>query len=357
MLEIKNLSKSYSSHKVLSSINLKIEDNDIYGILGLSGAGKSTLVRCLNGLEDIDEGEIYLDNKLLISKNKKISKDDLKNISMIFQSFNLLNQKNVINNVELGLKLQGKKIKYSKIELKKLKKELKLNKNNIKDYKNYKKRKILELKHKEAFECLKKVGLEDKYNAYPSELSGGQKQRVAIARSLITKPSILLCDEATSALDIETTNQILDLLKKLHDEYSLTIIVIAHQLQVIEKICNKVAIIDNSLIVEQGNLKDVFFNPKSEIAKSLIYSSHINTSLSNDHSIRLLFDGNSDEPIIFDIIEKCNIKVSILHADTKIIDNKVYGQLVFKLPDNDSDKNKLIDYLNYKNIKYEEIDN
>ncbi len=357
MLEIKNLSKSYLSHQVLSSINLKIDDNDIYGILGLSGAGKSTLVRCINGLEKIDEGEIYLDNKLLVSSNKKIEKEDLKKISMIFQSFNLLNQKDVISNIELGLKLQGKKITYSKKELKDLKKELKLNKNNIKDYKRYKKRKIAELKHKEAFKCLKEVGLEDKFDSYPSLLSGGEKQRVAIARSLITKPKILLCDEATSALDIETTNQILDLLKKLHDDYSLTIIVIAHQLQVIEKICNKVAIIDKSKIVEEGSLKDVFFNPKSELAKSLIYSSYINTKLSDKHSLRLLFDGNSDEPIIFDIIEKCNIKVSILHADTKIIDNKIYGQLAFKLPNNIEDKNKLIDYLNYKKIKYEEIDN
>lgn len=357
MLEIKNLSKSYLSHQVLSSINLKIDDNDIYGILGLSGAGKSTLVRCINGLEKIDEGEIYLDNKLLVSSNKKIEKEDLKKISMIFQSFNLLNQKDVISNIELGLKLQGKKITYSKKELKDLKKELKLNKNNIKDYKRYKKRKIAELKHKEAFKCLKEVGLEDKFDSYPSLLSGGEKQRVAIARSLITKPKILLCDEATSALDIETTNQILDLLKKLHNDYSLTIIVIAHQLQVIEKICNKVAIIDKSKIVEEGSLKDVFFNPKSELAKSLIYSSYINTKLSDKHSLRLLFDGNSDEPIIFDIIEKCNIKVSILHADTKIIDNKIYGQLAFKLPNNIEDKNKLIDYLNYKKIKYEEIDN
>lgn len=357
MLEIKNLSKSYLSHQVLSSINLKIDDNDIYGILGLSGAGKSTLVRCINGLEKIDEGEIYLDNKLLVSSNKKIEKEDLKKISMIFQSFNLLNQKDVISNIELGLKLQGKKITYSKKELKDLKKELKLNKNNIKDYKRYKKRKIAELKHKEAFKCLKEVGLEDKFDSYPSLLSGGEKQRVAIARSLITKPKILLCDEATSALDIETTNQILDLLKKLHNDYSLTIIVIAHQLQVIEKICNKVAIIDKSKIVEEGSLKDVFFNPKSELAKSLIYSSYINTKLSDKHSLRLLFDGNSDEPIIFNIIEKCNIKVSILHADTKIIDNKIYGQLVFKLPNNIEDKNKLIDYLNYKKIKYEELDN
>ena len=355
MLEIKNLNKSYGEHKVLNNINLTVEDGDIYGILGFSGAGKSTLVRCINGLETLDSGEIIFNDHVLCSKDKRVSKEDLKDISMIFQSFNLLNQKNVISNIELSLKLQNIKITYDKEEYKRKKEELKKNKKNTQNYKEYKKFELNKIKHKEAFKCLEKVGLISKWNSYPSELSGGEKQRVAIARSLITNPKVLLCDEATSALDVETTSQILSLLKTLHDQYNLTIIIIAHQLEVIEKICNKVALIDNSQIVEHGDLRNIFLNPKSDIAKKLIYSSSINTSLSDTHSIRLLFDGNSDESIIFDLIEKCGIKVSILHAETKVIENKVYGQLVFKLPTYDEDINKLKSYLDFKNIKYEEI--
>ncbi len=355
MLEIKNLNKSYSNHQVLNNINLKIQDGDIYGILGFSGAGKSTLVRCINGLETLDSGEITFNDHVLCSNTKKVSKEDLKDISMIFQSFNLLNQKSVISNIELALKLQNIKITYDKNEYKKKKEELKKNKKDIENYRDVKRFELNKIKHKDAFKCLEEVGLISKWNSYPSQLSGGEKQRVAIARSLITNPKILLCDEATSALDVETTSQILSLLKKLHDTYNLTIIVIAHQLQVIEKICNKVALIDNSKIVEDGDLKDIFLNPKSDIAKKLIYSSSINTTLDDTHSIRLLFDGNIDEPIVFDIIEKCNIKVSILHADTKVIENKVYGQLVFKLPKYDEDIIKLKSYLDFKHIKYEEI--
>ena len=355
MIEIKNLNKSFNDHQVLNDINLKINDGDIYGILGFSGAGKSTLVRCLNGLESPDSGEIVFNNHILCNKETKVSKNDLKDISMIFQSFNLLNQKNVISNIELALKLQNIKIKYDKKEYKNKKKELKENKKNIQNYKEVKKIELAKIKHKEAFKCLKEVGLETKWNSYPSILSGGEKQRVAIARALITNPKVLLCDEATSALDVETTSQILALLKKLHESHNLTIIVIAHQLQVIERICNKVALIDNSRIVEDGDLKDIFLNPKSDIAKRLIYSSHINTTLDDKHAIRLLFDGNIDEPIVFDIIEKCNIKVSIIHADTKVIENKMYGQLVFKLPKYDEEIKKLKDYLEFKHIKYEEI--
>ena len=356
MLEIKSLNKSYGNHQVLNNINLKINDGDIYGILGFSGAGKSTLVRCINGLENLDSGEIIFNDHILCNKDKKVSRNDLKDISMIFQSFNLLNQKNVISNIELVLKLQNIKITYDKKEYQNKKQELKNNKNNIQNYKDVKKFELNKIKHKEAFKCLKEVGLESKWNSYPSQLSGGEKQRVAIARSLITNPKILLCDEATSALDVETTHQILTLLKKLHDTYNLTIIVIAHQLEVIEKICNKVALIDNSQIVENGELKEIFLNPKSDIAKKLIYSSSINTLLDEKHSIRLIFDGNSDEPIIFDLIEKCNIKVSILHADTKVIENKIYGQLVFKLPKYDEDISKVKSYLDFKHIKYEEIE-
>ncbi len=277
LIEIKNLSKSYGDNLVLQNINLKIEKGDIYGILGLSGAGKSTLVRCVNGLEKYDDGEI-LYNGIKVNFDREYRKK----VSMIFQSFNLLQQRNVLKNVELTgeiLKDKGKNFK--------------------------------------AKELLKLVGLEDKLKSYPSELSGGQCQRVAIARALMSNPEVLLCDEATSALDPDTTNSILDLLKKLNEELGLTIIIISHQMSIIEKICNKVAIINDSKIEEDGNLYDVFLSPKTKIARKLIYSNHVNTKLNEEKMIKLIFNGEINKPIIANIIQNCNISLSIVYADSQ----------------------------------------
>ncbi|MFA7111711.1 MAG: methionine ABC transporter ATP-binding protein, partial [Bacilli bacterium] len=310
-IEIKNLSKSFSNKKVLDNISITVEEKDIYGILGLSGAGKSTLVRCINGLETFDKGEIYFNNELLCSPTKKIDRLKRRRIAMIFQSFNLLSQRNVLGNVELALEINGDK----------------------------------ENKKEKALTALSKVGLKEKAYSYPSELSGGQCQRVAIARALSLNPEVLLCDEATSALDPETSLSILNLLKKLNKEYGLTIIMISHQMNAIESICSKVAIIDKSKIVEQGELSDVFLNPKTEIAKQLIYSDHVKTMLDNNKMIRLLFNGNLDEPIIANIVQDCSILVSIVYADTKVIDSKMYGQVVIKLPSSKEDIKKLEKYL------------
>jgi D-methionine transport system ATP-binding protein len=320
-IEIKHLSKSFNKKIVLSDINLKVEKGDIYGILGLSGAGKSTLVRCINGLENFDSGEIYFNDELLCSNTKKINRLERQKIAMIFQSFNLLSQKNVLKNVELALEIKGEK----------------------------------ENKEEKAKDALKRVGLLKKAYDYPSTLSGGECQRVAIARAITLNPEVLLCDEATSALDPETANSILELLKKLNKELGLTIIMISHQMNVIESICTKVAIIDKSKIVENGDLSDVFLNPKADIAKELIYSSHVKTMLDNSHMIRLLFNGNLDEPIIANIVEDCAILVSIVYADTKVIDGKMYGQVVIKLPTNSNDIIKLKKYLKIHNVSYEEV--
>lgn len=322
-IEIKHLSKSFGDKKILDDISLTIEKGDIYGILGLSGAGKSTLVRCINGLETFDKGEIYYNDALLCSSNKKIERERRRKIAMIFQSFNLLSQKNVIQNVELALEIAGSK-------------------DNNKE---------------KALDALKKVGLEDKINSYPSELSGGQCQRVAIARALVLNPDVLLSDEATSALDPETTESILNLLKQLNKELGLTIIMISHQMNAIESICTKVAIIDSSRIVEKGELSDVFLNPKTEIAKNLIYSGHVKTMLDKNKMIRLIFNGNLDEPIIANIVQDCSILVSIVYADTKVIDDKMYGQVVIKLPKNKKDITKLEKYLSLHNVSYEEVTN
>ena len=319
-IEIKNISKSFGDLKVLDDISLTIKKGDIYGVLGLSGAGKSTLVRCINGLETFDSGEILFNGELLASPSHKVERKNKSKIAMIFQSFNLLQQVDVLKNVEFALEI-----------------------NNIPN------------KREKAIEALKLVGLGDKLHSYPSELSGGQAQRVAIARALVLEPEVLLSDEATSALDPETTVSILKLLKKLNKELGLTVIMISHQINVIEEICNRVAILSNAKLVEEGEFSDVFLNPKTDIARSLVYSNHVKTLLDESKTIRLIFDGNLDEPVIANIVEECGILVSIIYADTKVIDGKMYGQVVFKLPKKTKDITRLRKYLELHKIKFEEV--
>ena len=349
MLKISNISKSFDDNTILKNISLEVNKGDIFGILGLSGAGKSTLVRCINGLEQVDSGEIILNDEVISSPKIKISRENRWKISMIFQSFNLLDQKSVIENIDLALTFSDTK----KVIDKEAIKEVKHNKSLTKEEKRLA---IAKIKYKEAFEMLEKVNLVEKWDAYPASLSGGQKQRVAIARALMTHPEVLLCDEATSALDPDNTAQILALLKELNQTLGLTIIVIAHQMSVIEAICNKVAVIDKAQIVEQGGLSDIFLNPQTDITKKLIFSSKLDTKLSTKNAIRILFDGNADEPIIANIIQDCNILVSIVYADSKVIDGKVYGQLVVKMPENQKKVEILKKYLSIKGLKYEEVD-
>ena len=322
-IEIRQLKKSFAGKTVLDGINLSVERGDVFGVLGLSGAGKSTLVRCINGLEIPDEGEIWFDGKLICGASKRIEPQTRRKIAMIFQQFNLLEQRTVLQNVELALELSKEKDK--------------------------------NLRRQKALECLRRVGLEDKAKSYPSSLSGGQKQRVAIARSLALEPRVLLSDEATSALDPETTQSILSLLKELNKELGLTIIMISHQLGVIESICNKVAILDHAKLVECGEMSDVFLSPKTDIARSLIYADQVHTELNEHHFIRLLFDGNADEPLIANIVQQCSILVSVVYASTKVIDGKVYGQTVIKRPKNIAEREKLFKYLRLHQVAYEEV--
>lgn len=315
ILQIENLSKTFGNHQVLKDVSLQVAKGDIYGILGLSGAGKSTLVRCINGLEKFDEGKIIFDGKqVTFDRNYR------RNVAMIFQQFNLLDQRTVLKNVMLSGELFGEK--------------------NCRD---------------RAVELLKLVGLADKLDYYPSQLSGGQRQRVAIARALMSNPQILLCDEATSALDPDTANQILKLLTQLNRELGLTIIMISHQMDVIEKVCNKVAIIDNAQIVESGNAQDIFLFPKTDISKKIIYSGHINTSVDNSKFIKLIFNGEIDRPIVANIIQDCNIALSILYADSKVVNGRIYGQLILTMPADKKDAQKLRKYLDLKQIHYEEV--
>ena len=361
MLKINHIYKSFGSNEILHDVSLDVKKGDVYGILGLSGAGKSTLVRCINGLETVDSGEILYKDEVICSNNIKISKDKLNKISMIFQSFNLLEQKNVIENIDLALKFSNTKKNIDKEKIKELKaKYASLIKNNKQEKETLKKElklNIAKVKYEKAFKMLENVGLVDKWDSYPSRLSGGQKQRVAIARALMNDPEILLCDEATSALDPDTTSSILSLLKHLNKTIGLTILIISHQMSVVEEICNKVAVIDKSQIVEQVNMSEIFLNPKTDITKKLIYSSKLTTKLSDDNTLRILFDGNIDEPLIANIIQDCNILVSIVYADSKVIEGKVYGQLVLKLPEKTKDIDRLKKYLDFKNVKYEEVRN
>jgi len=326
ILDLKNISKKFDDKCVIDDISLTINKGDIFGIIGLSGAGKSTLVRCINGLENVDSGEIYYsidgENQILLtSKDVKVNREYKKKISMIFQNFNLLDQRNVLENVLIAGEI-------SKISNKKEK----------------------------ALALIKLVGLEDKIKYYPSTLSGGEKQRVAIARALMNDPSILLCDEATSALDPETTHSILTLLKDLNTRFGLTIIIIAHQMSVIEKVCNNVAILDQAKLVEVGPLYDVFLNPKSDIARKFIYGERVNTNLDDGRLLRFKFDGDTtDQSLIANLILDCNVLVSILVADTKVVDGKTYGQLILKVPSSKFQYSKIIKYLKLKNIDFEEI--
>jgi D-methionine transport system ATP-binding protein len=320
-LELRNISKRFKDQVVLSDVSLTVDRGDIYGILGLSGAGKSTLVRVINGLEIPSEGEVFLEDKLIANNKQKPDKKTREKIAMIFQGFGLLEQRNALENVHLAYEIS---------------------KEDDKD-------------RSKSMSLLKKVGLLGKEKSYPSQLSGGQKQRVAIARALALRPEILLCDEATSALDRETAEEIIALLESLNKEMGLTIVIISHQIEIIEEICNKVAIIDKAKIVEKGLVSDVFLSPSSEIGKRLIYAGSVKTPLSQDHLIRLLFDGDVDTPLVSEIVSKCGILVSIVYAETHSLHGKMYGQLIMKLPSYQKDIAKLEKFLQIRHIKYEEV--
>ena len=240
-ITIDHLSKTFDSKdasvEALNDINLTIEKGEIFGVIGLSGAGKSTLVRCMNLLEKPSEGTVYIEDKDLLKLSEKELREERKRIGMIFQHFNLLMQRNVVDNVCFPMEIAGISKKDAR---------------------------------KKAIEYLKTVGLEEKAKSYPAQLSGGQKQRVAIARVLASNPEIILCDEATSALDPQTTRTILELLKKINNEYGITIVIITHEMRVIEEICERVAVLDHGKLAEMGNVSDVFANPQTKAAKRLL---------------------------------------------------------------------------------------
>ena len=324
MIEIRNLAKTYHGAEgdftAVKNINLTINDGDIFGIIGLSGAGKSTLVRCINLLEVPTEGDVLVDGKSMLSLSRRELLAARQKIGMIFQGFNLLSQRTALDNITFPLEIAGVKRAQAV---------------------------------KRARELLDMVGLADKERSYPSQLSGGQKQRVAIARALATEPHVLLCDEATSALDPTTTVQILDLLREINQRLGVTIVVITHEMRVIEKICNRVAVIDASEIAEEGLVSEVFLRPKSAIARRLIMPQGGEgvESVLGSRCIRVTFDGSDTaEPIISKMTLECRAAVNILFANTKSLDGKVYGQMVLQLPADESAQARVLDYMQHTGL-------
>ena len=320
MIELRNLSKLFTTTDgpvdALRHINLTIRDGDIYGIIGMSGAGKSTLVRCINMLERPTEGTVLMDGVDLGTLKKKEVQKIRRRITMIFQSFNLLMQRTCLENVMLPLKLAH--VPAAKARAR-------------------------------AMELLETVDLPNKANSYPAQLSGGQQQRVAIARALATEPEVLLCDEATSALDPKTTHSILELIREINRKMKITVIVITHQMSVVQEICNRVAILENGEVVEEGDVSEVFSNPRANATRSLIYpemAEGITLFARGGQHLRVIFNGAVSEPLIARMAMECGIAASILGASTRSVGERDYGYMLLNIPGTPEDLAKAIRFLN-----------
>ena len=328
IIRIQNLTKTFGSGggavTALENINLSIESGEVFGIIGLSGAGKSTLVRCMNLLERPTAGRVIVNGAEMTALNDRELRRARQSIGMIFQGFNLLMQRTALQNICFPLELAGWKKPDAA---------------------------------KRARELLDTVGLSDRADAYPAQLSGGQKQRVAIARALATSPKVLLCDEATSALDPTTTLSILSLLKELNERLGVTVVVITHEMRVVERICGRVAIIAESRIVEEGAVSEVFRRPKTAAARKLILpgSEAARKFTGRGKIYRITFDGNnSDQPVVAGMVLACGEPVNIWFADTKNIDGRAYGHMLIQLPENELTAARMLSYLDSQNVAYEQ---
>lgn len=333
---IENVCKTFSTKdgkvEALKNISLSIESGDIYGIIGMSGAGKSTLVRCMNFLEQPSEGRVLIDGKSLGDFSEKELRKQRESIGMIFQHFNLLMQKSVLENVCFPLYIQGKKKQEAR---------------------------------KRAEELLEIVGLKDKKKAYPSQLSGGQKQRVAIARALASDPKILLCDEATSALDPQTTSSILELLKDINQKFGITIVIITHQMSVVREICTHVAIMNEGQVAEQGLVSEIFSRPKSAVAKEIIRrdagtdvearATGLPGEIQSGMIIRIVFSENSAfEPVISNLVLNFREPVNILRADTKNVGGVAKGEMILEFMKGSKNVEEMKKYLEERGLAVEE---
>ncbi len=321
MIKLTGVSKTFTvsdgTVEALKNVTLSINDGDVYGIIGMSGAGKSTLVRCINMLERPTEGTVEIDGVNLCALSAKELRRIRRDVTMIFQSFNLLMQSTCIDNVMFPMKLAGMKKADAK---------------------------------RKAMELLETVGLPDKANSYPSQLSGGQKQRIAIARALATDPKVLLCDEATSALDPKTTQSILSLIREINEKTGITVIIITHQMSVVEQVCNRVAILDNGTVVEEGVVTEVFSSPKSEAAKRLVFPEGADDVLidsKGERRVRVVFNGAvaASTPFIAQMAVQHGLTVNILSASTRTIGDKVYGNMLLGIEDEGDRVEKVLAYL------------
>jgi D-methionine transport system ATP-binding protein len=332
MIEIKNLSKTFATNDggfdALKNVTLTINDGDIFGIIGMSGAGKSTLVRCINMLERPTDGSVIIDGQDLGKMNAKQLRSIRRNVTMIFQSFNLLMQRTCIKNICFPLELAG--VKRSEAL-------------------------------KRARELLEIVGLPDKADAYPAQLSGGQQQRIAIARALATDPKVLLCDEATSALDPKTTHSILELIRDINKKTGITVIIITHQMSVVEEICNNVAILDNGEVVECGAVSQVFASPKSDAAKRLVFperADEVIPDVPGERRVKVVFNGAAaaNTPLIARMAKEIGVEANILGASTKAIGGKAYGYILLGIPGGDAEVRRTVEYLQaVKDVIAEEV--
>ena len=330
IIRVEKISRTFQTNngqvEAVQDISFSIDRGEIFGIIGLSGAGKSTLVRCLNLLEKPNEGNIYIEGKNLMELSEKELRKERQDTGMIFQHFNLLMQRNVMDNICFPLEIAGVSKKKAR---------------------------------QRAMELLETVGLSEKAKAYPSQLSGGQKQRVAIARVLANNPKILLCDEATSALDPQTTKSILKLLKEINQKYGITIVVITHEMAVIQEICSRVAVLDHGRLVEENTVEELFRAPKTEEAKKLILNEvkHI-TEMKGKRMIRVTFDGKSAfEPMIGNVTLEYKTPLNILYANTKTINGNAEGEMILQLPESKEIADRMIEYFKEKELGVEEVDN
>ncbi len=323
IIRIEGLNKTFHGAAgeitALADIDLAVREGEIFGIIGLSGAGKSTLVRCMNLLEQPTAGRVIVDGRDLSAMSKRELLQARQQMGMIFQGFNLLAQRDAIGNVCYPLEIAG--VPRAKARAR-------------------------------AEELLELVGLKERMRAYPSQMSGGQKQRVAIARALANEPKVLLCDEATSALDPTTTRSILDLLQQINRDLGVTIVVITHEMKVIEQICDRVAVIDHSHIVEMGEVKEIFVRPQSAIARQLIFpQGQAVDGGAGSRALRIVFDGSEAfEPIVAQMVMECRVLINILYAHTKTVEGKTVGQMVIRLPEDGDAVRRIKDYLTARNI-------
>ncbi|MCI6272813.1 MAG: ATP-binding cassette domain-containing protein [Erysipelotrichaceae bacterium] len=339
MIKLTNIKKTFNTKQkqihAIKDVSLDIDDGEIFGIVGYSGAGKSTLIRIINQLEKQTSGNVIIDGVDITTLSEKELRKKRQSIGMIFQHFNLLWSRTVAQNIELPLEI-------AKID------------------KETRKQRVAQL--------INLVGLQGRENSYPSELSGGQKQRVGIARALANNPTILLCDEATSALDPETTDSILDLLSDINERLNLTIVMITHQMEVVQRICQRVAIMSDGEVVEIGSVKEVFEHPKEEITKKFVQNvdsgknitkiqNDLKKSYPNGEILRLTFSGgNSDKPIIADAIRLTNLPISILDSNVSHTKSGMIGFTYIHISEgSEEDFNKFVNYLVKNYVKVEVV--